>query len=95
MALLKDCWNKRWPHDGRKVFEIIAEIKVRETVSAMDGEVHTVGHHIERRSFHVIATDDASARLAWWQRYHRDGENRIVTCDIIASVDAEIETRTR
>lgn len=96
MALLKDCWDERWPFESRLVWEIIAEVKVAHIRSIPGtGEVETVAHSVERRSMHVIARSEQDARLAWWHRHHRDGENKIITCEAIASVDAEIRFESK
>lgn len=96
MAKLEHCWDKRWPFEARKVYEIMANIKVRDVRSVYGtGEVETVGHHMEVRSFHVIAKTEAAARLAWWDRYKTDGENKIISCEAIASIDAEVSLETR
>lgn len=60
------------------------------------GEVETVGRRINTTACHIIAPDEASARLAWWRDHHYDEKAKIVSCECLLKVDMIVDfTRPR
>lgn len=85
--------NGRWSFDARKVWEIVFSYKMSR---GHDSEYGAHQGYVQvDLTMHVLAKDEQMARLAWWERYHHDGENHIKSITCICQIDAEMEMHQR
>lgn len=90
--------NNTFNYQARLVWEIKYHIRMPVAHSVYGtGEVERIpgAFHEEDRVFHVLAETEAEARLVWWKRFSYDGANKIITCEAILAIDAEITIRSK